>query len=90
MKLPRYFEDPSTLHVGTEPNRAYYIPFREEETARLEDRLLSEELILLSGNWAFRYIPTGLKCRNILWTNRLTMNRSTRSLCPSCLADARL
>ena len=42
MKLPRYFEDPSTLHVGTEPNRAYYIPFREEETARLEDRLLSE------------------------------------------------
>ena len=57
MKLPRYFEDPSTLHVGTEPNRAYYIPFREEETARLEDRLLSEELILLSGNWAFRYYP---------------------------------
>ena len=35
MKLPRYFEDPATLHVGTEPNHAYFIPFKEEGMARL-------------------------------------------------------
>ncbi len=57
MKLPRYFEDPATLHVGTEPNHAYFIPFKEEGMARLGDRLLSERLTLLSGEWSFAYYP---------------------------------
>ena len=26
MIIPHYYEDPHTLHVGTMPNRAYYIP----------------------------------------------------------------
>ncbi|MCT6918100.1 MAG: hypothetical protein M3Z49_02685, partial [Bifidobacteriales bacterium] len=26
MFIPRYYEDPATLHVGTEPNRAYFVP----------------------------------------------------------------
>ena len=25
MMIPHYYEDPHTLHVGTMPNRAYYI-----------------------------------------------------------------
>ena len=57
MKLPRYYEDPSTLHVGTEPNHAYFIPFREESLARLGDRQLSERMTLLSGEWGFHYYP---------------------------------
>lgn len=57
MNLPRYYEDPSVLHVGTMPNRAYYIPFRQEDAARLGDRLLSDRLILLSGDWDFQYYP---------------------------------
>lgn len=57
MKLPRYFEDPSTLHVGTEPNHAYFIPFGDENVARLGDRQLSDRLTLLSGEWSFRYYP---------------------------------
>lgn len=57
MKLPRYFEDPATLHVGTEPNHAYFIPFKEEGMARLGDRLLSERITLLSGEWNFSYYP---------------------------------
>lgn len=27
MKLPNYYEDPHTLHVGTCENRSYYIPY---------------------------------------------------------------
>ena len=26
MIIPHYYEDPHALHVGTMPNRAYYIP----------------------------------------------------------------
>ncbi len=45
MKLKKYYEDPQTLHVGTEENRAYYIPF----TSEVDDRY-----ILLSGDdWSF-------------------------------------
>lgn len=55
MQLQKYYEDPATLHVGTMPNRAYYIPFQEEETARLEERTLSDRMLLLSGDWDFHY-----------------------------------
>ncbi len=55
MQLPAYYEDPSVLHKGTQPNRAYYIPFGSEEAARRGSRLLSDRFILLSGSWRFRY-----------------------------------
>ncbi len=58
MKLPRYYEDPSVLHVGTEPNRAYYIPFGQAEAARHGARTSSDRFTLLSGNWRFQYYPS--------------------------------
>ena len=57
MKLPRYYEDPSVLHVGTEPNRAYYIPYGQEETARSGVRAFSDRFTLLSGTWRFQHYP---------------------------------
>ena len=57
MKLPRYYEDPATLHVGTEPNRAYYIPYGQEETARSGVRAFSDRFTLLSGTWRFQHYP---------------------------------
>ncbi|WMJ89700.1 glycoside hydrolase family 2 TIM barrel-domain containing protein [Anaerocolumna sp. MB42-C2] len=58
MNLPKYFEDPKTLHLGTMPYRAYYIPFEADksafeilETAR-ED---SKKVTMLSGDWKFHY-----------------------------------
>ena len=33
MSLPRYFEDPQTLHVNTTPHHAYFIPFSSAESA---------------------------------------------------------
>ncbi len=55
MRLPNYYEDPSVVHVGTMENRAYYIPFAAEETALRGDRTQSERVLLLSGEWKFRY-----------------------------------
>lgn len=55
MELPKYYENPSAVHVGTTENRAYYIPFSNEETALLGERTLSERVLMLSGKWKFRY-----------------------------------
>ena len=35
MIIPHYYEDPHTLHVGTMPNRAYYIPASRRSEAFL-------------------------------------------------------
>ncbi len=46
MLLKNYHLDPKILHVGTEKDRAYYLPL---------DPNGKERRILLSGNWRFRY-----------------------------------
>lgn len=55
MELTKYYEDPRMLHLGTEENRAYYIPFSQEEPALLEERELSDRMLMLSGSWKFAY-----------------------------------
>jgi beta-galactosidase len=58
MKLPKYYEDPKTLHLGTMPYRAYYIPFETDKSASeiLEmPREESKKVTMLSGDWKFHY-----------------------------------
>ena len=55
MKLAHYYEDLSTLHIGTMENRAYYIPYGSLETALTQQREDSDRLQLLSGEWKFHY-----------------------------------
>ena len=55
MIIPHYYEDPHTLHVGTMPNRAYYIPASRRSDALVEHRETSERFQLLNGSWKFRY-----------------------------------
>ncbi len=51
-KLPaRYHEDPYSLHIGTQPNRAYYLPQSPEGEARVHS---------LNGEWAFQYFDSFL------------------------------
>lgn len=53
---PQYtHENPDILHVGTCPDRSYYIPFAGEEEA-LEGA--SSRVISLNGTWAFRYFSS--------------------------------
>ena len=47
MRLPKYYEDTKNLHIGTMPNRAYYIPYDKEDQ--------TEKQQLLNGMWKFKY-----------------------------------
>jgi beta-galactosidase len=50
MQLTKYFEDTKNLHVGTMPNRAYYVPYYNGDDA-------APRVQLLNGNWKFKYYP---------------------------------
>lgn len=59
MIITPYYEDPHTLHIGTEPPRSYYIPCGSAAQARAEDpRQSSQRLQLLNGTWQFAYYPS--------------------------------
>lgn len=49
MILKRLHEDPEILHVGTEENRAYYIPYSIKG---------EKQQIMLNGDWMFKYYPS--------------------------------
>ena len=58
---PHYtHEDPQILHVGTCPDRSYYIPFADEKEA---ENGLSSRVVSINGAWSFQYFPS---CQDIL------------------------
>lgn len=58
---PHYtHEDPQILHVGTCPDRSYYIPFADKKEA---ENGLSSRVVSLNGAWSFQYFPS---CQDIL------------------------
>ncbi len=60
MHFPHYHEDISHLHVNTLPNRAYFIPHADADSAMTGVRVCSERLTLLSGEWNFGYYDSFL------------------------------
>ncbi len=50
-----FHEDPQVLHVGTMPNRSYYIPFAD---AREAEDGSSSRVFSLNGSWNFRYFDS--------------------------------
>ena len=60
MQFPHYHEDISHLHVNTLPNRAYFIPHADADSALTGVRICSERLTLLSGEWHFGYYDSFL------------------------------
>lgn len=58
MSLPRYFENPQTLHVNTTPHHAYFIPFSSPESAVKKRREFSPYFTLLNGEWDFAYFES--------------------------------
>ena len=58
MFLPKYFEDPTKLHIGTCQNRSYYIPCaNKEEASAACPRSASSRIQWLNGDWNFRFYP---------------------------------
>ncbi|MFR7375924.1 MAG: hypothetical protein ACLUTZ_02150 [Oliverpabstia sp.] len=56
MKLQNYFQNPSSLHIGTEPLRAYYVPCSEEAGVTTADMLKASRAIILNGeDWKFKF-----------------------------------
>ena len=55
MQLTKFHEDPQVLHVGTCPNRSYYIPCAPGET---DWEGASSRVMNLNGTWGFRYEPS--------------------------------
>lgn len=53
--MRNYHENPQILHVKTEENRAYYIPFSDRASALSKPRELSDRFINLCGEWDFEY-----------------------------------
>ncbi len=54
--LEKYYEDPAVLHVGTEKDRSYYLPYGLTEEPEGWDSPSSRQ-ILLNGDWDFRFYP---------------------------------
>ncbi|WP_167958462.1 glycoside hydrolase family 2 TIM barrel-domain containing protein [Anaerosporobacter faecicola] len=48
IQLPKYYEDPMSLHVNTMDNRCYYIPYSTCDNEQ------HSEQILLNGTWDFK------------------------------------
>ena len=55
MIIPGHFEDLHTLHVGTTPNRCYFVPASKRMDDLVEHRENSDRFQLLNGNWKFKY-----------------------------------
>ncbi|MCQ2462554.1 MAG: DUF4981 domain-containing protein, partial [Clostridia bacterium] len=55
MKHPAYHKSLAFLHVGTEPHRAYYIPYESEKAALAFRRENSAFFRSLNGEWKFLY-----------------------------------
>ena len=58
MKQQHFHEDPSVLHVGTCPNRSYYVPLAPEEADLAQPREAAQRLVSLNGLWSFRYFES--------------------------------
>ena len=55
LNIPKYYEDPTTLHVGCEEPHAYFIPYLNEDNALTKPREDSKYFQLLNGEWDFRF-----------------------------------
>ena len=76
MKLIKYFEDTKNLHVGTMPNRAYYIPLYEDGK--------SERKQLLNGMWNFQYYNNRFEVPEDFYLPGFDLSSFDRLPVPSC------
>ena len=59
MSLPRYFEDPQTLHVNTTPHHAYFYSFFLQQKVRSKrHENFPLYFTLLNGEWDFSYFES--------------------------------
>lgn len=62
MRIDKFYENPAVLHVNCCENRAYYIPYSDEETALGGVREDSDRFHDLCGTWKFGYFNNVYEC----------------------------
>lgn len=55
MIIPKHYENMDILHENTMPNRCYYIPASKVMHTLVENREQSDRMMLLNGQWKFKY-----------------------------------
>ena len=75
MDFPHYHEDITHLHVNTLPNRAYFIPYGDRESALKGFRTGSSRMMLLSGEWDFGYYDSFLDLPEDLFSAQAVPDR---------------
>ena len=75
-----FHEDPAILHLNTEPDRNYYVPFAAGEDS-FSGRLFSSRLELLNGDWNFAYYESFAE----MPTNALDLEMTKTIPIPSCI-----
>lgn len=55
MIVPKHYENMAVLHENTMPPRAYYMPSSRPMGFLVEDRMASDRVQLLNGDWKFRF-----------------------------------
>ena len=58
MKIVNFYEDPTKPFVNALPDRAWFMPFENEEKARTCLREESGRMQLLNGSWKFAWYPS--------------------------------
>lgn len=84
MRLPTYYEEPGTLHVGTMPDRAYYIPYQDIDAVSCGKRSISERFLLLSGQWKFRHFVNPYEVPEAFFENDFSSQGFDEIPVPSC------
>lgn len=75
MKLEKYYENPEVLHIGTEENRAYYLP-RNKEGKSMQQ--------MLSGKWKFAYYQDVTKVPDGFYQEEFDDSGLTEEEVPFC------
>ncbi len=75
-----FHEDPKVLHVNTEADRNYYVPFAKEDNP-FSRRELSSRLKMLNGMWDFAFYPSFFD----LPDNFLDLDLNKMIPVPSCI-----
>ena len=70
MIVPRHFEDLDVLHEHTLPPRSYYVPASRPIATSPWRREDSGRFHLLSGQWAFRYLPSVHELTEPFWEEK--------------------
>ena len=74
LNIPKYYEDPTTLHVGCEEPHAYFIPYLNGENALTKSREESKYFQLLNGEWDFRFYNTIIDVEDGFYTADYEIN----------------